>query len=94
MRRKIAKRLRRECMRDGIQITKEAFIREPGWKRKDCGYEINFVYRGWKVWCCGHDILQAWRDAKWTITNWDLGDWEPKDETRLSDSSTNLYFQV
>lgn len=74
MRRKIAKRLRRECMRNGIQITKEAFICEPGWKRKDCGYEINFVYRGWKVWCCGHDILQAWRDAKWTIANWDLGD--------------------
>ena len=81
MRRKIAKRLRRECLRNGIQITKEAFIREPGWKRKDCGYEINFIYRGWKVWCIGFDSLVAWRDAKRTITNWDLEDLDTGDET-------------
>lgn len=85
MRRKIAKRLRRECLRNGIRITKEVVIREPDWKKKDWGYEINFVYRGWKMWCCGHDILQAWRDAKWTISEWELGDWETRDKTKFPD---------
>lgn len=63
MRRKIAKRKRRELLRRGAKISRECWIKEPWWKRKDIGYNVEFVYNGWKVMSCGDDELMAYRLA-------------------------------
>lgn len=61
MRKKIAKRLRRQCLRGGMEIIKEEFIREPGWKRKDCGVCVEVKYHGWTIAALGFDWLEAYR---------------------------------
>ena len=71
MRRKIAKRKRRELLRYGATILEEGWIREPGWSRKDIGYGINFQYREWNCSCAGRDELEAYQDALWIIKNED-----------------------
>ena len=78
MRRKIAKRLRRQCLKEGVEIIKEEFDREPGWKRKDCGYVAKVKYRGWTITSCGEDMLSAWKFIMDDIREWDLGDWREK----------------
>lgn len=61
MRKKIAKRLRRQCLRGGMEIIKEEFSREPGWKRKDCGVCVKAKYHGWTIMAIGFDWLEAYR---------------------------------
>lgn len=38
MRRKIAKRIKKQLKKLGCTIYDEHLIREPGWKRKQCGF--------------------------------------------------------
>lgn len=61
MRKKIAMRLRREAMRRGARIESVEFIREPGWRRKDCGFAVHAVHAGWYIDATGHDLLDAYR---------------------------------
>lgn len=61
MRAKIAKRLRRECIRRGAVIKDEHFTKEPGWKRKDCGVCVIAEYGGWNMASIAYDYLCAYR---------------------------------
>lgn len=61
MRKKIAMRLRREAMRRGARIESVEFIREPGWRRKDCGFAVHAVHAGWNIDATGDDLLDAYR---------------------------------
>ena len=68
MRKKIAKRLRRQLLRAGCTIKREEFISEPGWRRKDCGVSIEFsTPDGWTVTSLGFDSLEAYRLALWCL---------------------------
>lgn len=60
MRRKIAKRRRKELLAKGVFIVSEYWIREPGWKRKDIGYGIRFKYKEHEVSLCEFDELEAY----------------------------------
>ena len=61
MRKKIAMRLRREALRRGARIESVEFIREPGWRRKDCGFAVHAVHAGWYIDATGYDLLDAYR---------------------------------
>lgn len=61
MRKKIAMRLRREALRRGARVESVEFIREPGWRRKDCGFAVHAVHAGWNIDATGHDLLDAYR---------------------------------
>lgn len=61
MRKKIAMRLRREALRRGVRIESVELIREPGWKRKDCGFAVHAVHAGWNIDATGNDLLDAYR---------------------------------
>ena len=61
MRKKIAMRLRREALRRGARIESVEFIREPGWRRKDCGFAVHAVHAGWNIDATGDDLLDAYR---------------------------------
>ena len=63
MRNKIARRKRKELLSLGCVLKKEYFIKEPGWRRKDCGYEIEFNFRGcdWSI--CEWDKLACFKTA-------------------------------
>lgn len=63
MRKKFAIRKRRELLRRGGVIQQEMFIREPGWRRKDCGYAVEFRYHGHTVSASGDDMLDAFSAA-------------------------------
>ena len=67
MRRKIARRVRKQIIRAGAKIKKEHWVKEPGWKRKDCGYSVDIEYCGWKIFACGFDKLETYRDLLWAI---------------------------
>lgn len=61
MRKKIAMRLRREALRRGARIESVEFIREPGWRRKYCGFAVHAVHAGWYIDATGDDLLDAYR---------------------------------
>lgn len=68
MRKKIAKRLRRELLRCGCVIKKEQFVKEPGWYRRDCGYSIEFIEPdGAECLTLGFDMLDAYRLVLWGL---------------------------
>lgn len=71
MRRKIAKRLKKKLEGLGCKIEKVEFVKEPGWKRKDCGYSISIKYKGWTVVCIGHDELICYRIMLDDVLHWD-----------------------
>ena len=79
MRAKIAKRLRKECLRRGAEIKKEYAVKEPGWKRKDCGVTVEVRCGEADFVCCARDYLQAYRrlleNIKWMDEN---PEWEVK----------------
>lgn len=77
MRRKIAKRKRREALRRGASISYEQFRRETGWRRKDCGYVVEFLYNGHRCLCLDDDILGAYQGVLEAIDmfdEWDRGE--------------------
>lgn len=59
MRRKIAKRKRKELLKLGAVIDYEGWIKESEWKRKDIGYKIDFQLNHPKMLgplhCCIYD---------------------------------------
>lgn len=61
MRKKIAMRLRREALRRGAKIERVEYIREPGWRRRDCGFAVHAVHAGWNIDAIGHDLLEVYR---------------------------------
>ena len=61
MRQKIAKRKRREILKRGAVISNAHFVKEPGWKRKDCGYTADISYLGWTILSNGFDVLECWQ---------------------------------
>lgn len=67
MRKKIARRKRRELLKLGCTIGKIEYEREPGWKRSDCGYSITVYYKGWKICCIGFDELVCYKMALETV---------------------------
>lgn len=67
MRKKFAMRKRRELLRRGAKIIHESFISEPGWRRENCGYSVEFQYEGWICVCSADDMLEAYKDALWMI---------------------------
>ena len=63
MRRKIAKRKRKELRKLGCTFSKEEFIREPGWRRKDCGYSVTVHYKDLVLVTVGDDELECYSIA-------------------------------
>lgn len=60
MRKKISKRRRRESIALGARIIREGWIREPGWKRKDAGYEVKAEFNGLEIVSSGNDELDTY----------------------------------
>ena len=67
MRRKIAKRKRRECIRMGASIQHEGWVKEHGWKRKNIGYSVRATYDGWTYISAGDDELEAYNLLLWGL---------------------------
>lgn len=63
MRNRFAKYKRSNLLRQGAKIITEKWIKEPGWKRKDIGYEVIFLYNGLEYHCASHDKLSAYQLA-------------------------------
>lgn len=63
MRRRIAKRRRKNLIRAGKEIIEEGWITEPGWNRKSIGYGIRFMHNGWIYNCSSDDELDAYQIA-------------------------------
>lgn len=67
MRKRIAKRVRKNLLRTGAQIKSVEYVSEPEWSRKQCGYCVKTVYNGKECWCLGRDLLAAYRSAAETV---------------------------
>lgn len=63
MRRKFAKQIRHQILHLKKEILSEGWITEPGWKRKDVGYEVQVLHNGWTYLCSGRDELEAYKIA-------------------------------
>lgn len=73
MRAKIAKRLRRDALREGAVIIREGMVfnkqemRDYNIRRKSNGYSVTAKYRGWEIHACGDDMLDAYRSLLWMM---------------------------
>ena len=68
MRRKIAKRKKKELVTLGGFNIREKYISEPGWRKKDCGWKIKYDYcepdgNVWKYTVLGKDLLECYKLA-------------------------------
>ena len=63
MRRKIARRKRKEILKKGAEIVSEYWVTEPDWKRKDRGFVVVVNYCGWNIHAPGYDELAAYKSA-------------------------------
>lgn len=64
MRRKIAKRVRREILRRGVTIAREGWIYPDGSRsRKDRGFVVVVECNGWKIHSVDDDELGAYKMA-------------------------------
>lgn len=63
MRRRFAKKKRREILRAGKEILEEGWLTDIGCDRKSTGYGIRFIHNGWIYNCSGDDELDAYRVA-------------------------------
>ena len=86
MSRKIAKRLKKQLIKLGCTIEKVEFCKEPGWKRKDCGYCITINYKGWHNACIGYDELVCYRMMLDNVLHWDEMELPPREEVLNNDS--------
>lgn len=59
MRRKIAKRKRREILAKGGVITKEGWLGPKSLPRKENGYEVEVRHNGWRIWAADYDELSS-----------------------------------
>lgn len=60
MRRKIAKRKRREILRKGGEIVREEWLRAHTGRRKDDGFAVEVNYLGWNCFSADEDELSAY----------------------------------
>ena len=68
MRRKIAKRKKKELVALGGFNIREKHISEPGWRKKDCGWSIKYKYcepdgNVWEYTVLGKDLLECYKLA-------------------------------
>lgn len=63
MRRKIAKRIKKQLRDLGCDIRDPHFIREPGWKRKDCGFAAEIIFKNCRICSVGFDELDCYKMA-------------------------------
>lgn len=63
MRRKIAKRIKKQLKKLGCTIHNEHPIKEPGWKRKQCGFFAEIKFKNIRVCSIGDDELDCYRMA-------------------------------
>lgn len=63
MRRKIAKRIKKRLKKLGCTILNEHSIREPGWKRKQCGFSAEIKFKNIRICSIGDDELDCYRMA-------------------------------
>lgn len=63
MRRKIAKRYKKKLRALGCEIRDPHFVSEPGWRRKDCGYSAEIVFKNMHVCSVGFDELDCYKMA-------------------------------
>lgn len=68
MRRKIAKKRRKILLRCGAKITNEHWIK-CSWIRKQCGYSVDFNYKGYNFMCAGFDELDTYKMALDCLTD-------------------------
>jgi len=62
MRRKIAKRLKREIVKMGAVIQKDGWdVPRKSVPRKENGYIFKVMYRGWSIFAAGEDELESFR---------------------------------
>lgn len=61
MRRKIAKRLKKKLRSLGCKIEYEHFIKEPGWKRKQCCYAAEVIFKNCRICSVADDELACYR---------------------------------
>lgn len=58
MRRKIAKRKRRDILRKGATFTEEKWLYE---EKERIGFSAHSLYFGWEIYGCGRDELEAYK---------------------------------
>lgn len=61
MRRKIAKRIKKQLRGLGCDIRDPHFIRESGWKRKDCGFAAEIIFKNCRICSVGFDELDCYK---------------------------------
>lgn len=71
MRKKISRHVRKEILRKGGDILNLHWIKEKGWRRKDCGFGVCIKYKDWTISSCGFDELEAYRLAYESISDMD-----------------------
>ena len=68
MRRKIAKRKKKELISLGAFNIHEKYVSEPEWRKKDCGWAVKYEYcqpggNVWKYTVLGKDLLECYKLA-------------------------------
>lgn len=71
MRRKIAKRLRREILRLGATIEEEEWLGDKKEPRKERGFAVTVKYKGGTICSPDYDELEAYRITLYCIRHWD-----------------------
>ena len=75
MRNKIAKRIKKQLIKDGIVFIEEKKLFEKNLPRKHCGYSAKVLYRGWTISTAEYDKLRLYKLIRNCIKDWDLGDY-------------------
>ena len=75
MRDKIAKRVKKQLIKDGIIFIEEEKLFEDNLPRKHCGYSAKVLYRGWTINAVEYDLLSLYKLLRDCIKDWDLGDY-------------------
>ena len=75
MRNKIAKRVRKDIIKNGVSFLEEEKLFEKYLPRKHCGYSAKVLYRGWTIDAVEYDKLSLYKLIRDCIKDWDLGDY-------------------
>ena len=75
MRNKIAKRIKKQLIKDGIIFIEEEKLFERNLPRKHCGYSVKVLYRGWTISTVEYDKLRLYKLLRDCVKDWDLGDY-------------------
>lgn len=75
MRNKIARRIKKQLIKDGIIFIEEEKLFEKNFPRKHCGYSAKVLYRDWTINAVEYDKLSLYKLLRDCIKDWDLGDY-------------------